>query len=373
MLLAMRYPVGGGVLRISERFRSLLTSRGAVSRVVLSLGGIALGIILLVQLFGRINFKDAPAELANVGVLGFALALIPYCLIALVDTTGWRRLLAEPIPLRKIFNIRAATEALVICAPMGSLLSDPAKAWMLKRRYNMRLSQTTASIVLRKFLLGFGQGLVALVVAAVAWIFGDQLGVHDLPSNLLTALISIGGGMAVLGLLLTSFVCFGALLRQAHTLVLRIRIVAFQRWMLKQEVRFEELHQSFAHLGKEGFRDVLIAALEYVSLWILELFETYIILRVLGVDISFTQASVIEAICTLARAAAFMVPGGIGVQDSGYASLLIASGVHGPSVAAFLLLKRLREALWAALGLGLLFAERRPPLTAPLEEHEVSA
>jgi glycosyltransferase 2 family protein len=359
MVAAMQYPASrpqtSGVFL---RLKTWLSSKGIASRIILSVVGITIGVVLLVQLFSTIDFSEAPAQLRTIGFFGFALALLPYTFIAIFDTTAWRRLLPTRISFLKIFNIRSATEALVIAAPMGSVLSDPAKAWMLKRRFNIPLSQSTASIVLRKFLLGFGEGLVALGVATAAWFFASELGVSNLPTGFLSALTLAGGIMMLLGLLFTLFVSNGSFTRSAHRLLLRVRIAPLQRWLLAQEARFEELHQDFARLGREGVRDVIVAATEYIILWLLELVETYVILRLLRVDISFTQASAIEAACTIARAVAFMVPGGVGVQDTGYASLLLASGVHSPSVAAFILLKRLREALWAALGFSLLFIGR---------------
>jgi uncharacterized protein (TIRG00374 family) len=360
MMLAMQYPASRPQISgVFLRLKTWLSSKGVASRIILSIAGIAIGILLIVQLLARINFQDAPEQLKIVGVFGFALALFPYTLITLLDSMGWRRLLARRIPFRTAFNIRSATEALVICAPMGSVLSDPAKALLLKKRKGMPLSQTTPSIVLRKFLLMFGQGVVAFAVAVAAWFFSGTLNVHDLPAGMLTALLSVGGAMAVCGVVFAALVNGTSLLRRLQRFALKIKSSRFQHWMLAKEAHFEELHQNFEHLGGEGKRDVLIAAAEYVALWTLELFETYIMLRVLGIDISFTQAGVIEAACTLMRAAAFMVPGGIGVQDTGYASLLMASGVHSPSVAAFILLKRLREMLWAVLGFSLLFADRR--------------
>jgi uncharacterized membrane protein YbhN (UPF0104 family) len=54
-----------------------------------------------------------------------------------------------------------------------------------------------------------------------------------------------------------------------------------------------------------------------------------------------------------------MVPGGIGVQDTGYVTVLMAAGNSGSLAAAFLVIKRSREALWAVLGYILLAMSRK--------------
>jgi uncharacterized membrane protein YbhN (UPF0104 family) len=81
--------------------------------------------------------------------------------------------------------------------------------------------------------------------------------------------------------------------------------------------------------------------------WLLEAAEAWLILRLLGVPVTAGQAIALEALVSVARSAAFAVPGGLGVQDLGYHALL--RGVVGePAAVAFVLLKRARDLTWIA-------------------------
>jgi len=82
--------------------------------------------------------------------------------------------------------------------------------------------------------------------------------------------------------------------------------------------------------------------------WLLEAAEAWLLLRLLGAPVTVGQAIALEALVSVARAAAFAVPGGLGVQDLGYHALL--RGLVGePAAAAFVLLKRGRDLTWIAI------------------------
>jgi uncharacterized membrane protein YbhN (UPF0104 family) len=109
--------------------------------------------------------------------------------------------------------------------------------------------------------------------------------------------------------------------------------------------------------------------------WFLEAAETWIILRLLGVAVSPVGALTIEVCASLIRSAAFAVPGGLGVQDAGYVTLLGAFGVAAaPTVGAgFVLVKRCKELVWIAVGYLVLLgwgAKARPPRATVIEAEQ---
>jgi uncharacterized membrane protein YbhN (UPF0104 family) len=71
----------------------------------------------------------------------------------------------------------------------------------------------------------------------------------------------------------------------------------------------------------------------------------------------------------LFRHVMFLLPAGLGAQDAGYVAFLAALGVPNPVSlgAAFVVLKRGKELLWAAVGYALLFADSRHPFEPPAE------
>jgi len=80
--------------------------------------------------------------------------------------------------------------------------------------------------------------------------------------------------------------------------------------------------------------------------------EAFVILRLLGVDMTFTQVLAFEVVVSFVRSLAFMVPAGLGVQDAGYVAFLGAFSVpDAPTMGvAFVLIKRAKELLYVAVG-----------------------
>jgi uncharacterized membrane protein YbhN (UPF0104 family) len=97
-------------------------------------------------------------------------------------------------------------------------------------------------------------------------------------------------------------------------------------------------------------------ALSFLAGWASESLETYLILRLLGADLDFTAVASFEVVLAFLRHTLVFLPAGLGVQDAGYVAFLAALGV--PSAlsvgAAFVLLKRSKEVLYASLGYALL-------------------
>lgn len=119
------------------------------------------------------------------------------------------------------------------------------------------------------------------------------------------------------------------------------------------------LHDLVAGLYRQPRR--LLAGVGYHLIsWLVGGVEVMVALRLVGVDVDFAQAVLIESIGQAMRTAGFAIPGSLGVQEGGYILVCGFVGV-GPQAAMELsLIKRLREVV---LGLpGLLawqFAEGR--------------
>jgi uncharacterized protein (TIRG00374 family) len=346
-------------------FAALLSSK---SRALLGLAGIVVGLAFVVNLGRTLNFSGVPTTIERVGILGIIALLIPYGVATLIDTETWRRLLTSKkrhLSFSKIFRIRTATEALVITVPLGSILSDPFKAWMLKREFGFPLSTTAASIVYRKTMLGFSQGIVAFGVGLAAVLFPGLFKSGAMGDGLEWTLFIFASAIVILYGVLLGLLCNRAFVDRFHNWLTRLPFRRLSKWFEKREPEFREFN---SHL--EGFRDlrsVIRFTCAYCLLWITENIETLAILALLGANLTVPQALLMEVTCVLMRASIPMVPGGIGIQDTGYVSMLMASGNSGELAAAFVLLKRFRELLWAALGYILIISARRkdPSLEMP--------
>jgi len=113
-------------------------------------------------------------------------------------------------------------------------------------------------------------------------------------------------------------------------------------------------------------RSTLVPGAFFLGGWLCEALESFIILRLLGVELDFFAVASIEVLLSFLKNVLFVLPAGIGVQDAGYVSCLTALGVPDALTlgAAFSALKRGKELFWAAVGYLLLAAEARPALAA---------
>lgn len=103
-----------------------------------------------------------------------------------------------------------------------------------------------------------------------------------------------------------------------------------------------------------------LATAAFLASWLLEAVETAVILRVAGIWIPVSYVFAVEGALSLARSAVAFVPGGFGVQDAGYATLLSMVGVPPERAAAFVVLKRAKEIAWIAVGACVIMSSRQP-------------
>ena len=87
-----------------------------------------------------------------------------------------------------------------------------------------------------------------------------------------------------------------------------------------------------------------------------------------GVAVELSTATVIEAFGTAVRFATFMIPASLGAAEGGYVVTFAALGLGPAAGVSFGLVRRVREATWAGIGL-VVFAllQRRTPWAAPIE------
>ncbi len=343
--------------------------------------GLLVGIFLIVHIIETTDFSGAPAMLLRLGAGAIVVILIPYSIAALLDTETWRRLLilggigvthGARIAYGTMFRIRTATEAIVITLPLGSILSDPFKAWMLKREFGLAISKSAGSIVLRKALLSLTQCLVALAVAFLAILYPNDFSSPAFGTAKIWTIFILASVVGLFYGVLTALFCSSRFVAKLHGWLGKIPFPRLQRWFERKEPQFHEFNADLRAL--RGVKPILGSAGAYTLIWLFENIETLIILAFLGANLTIPQALLMEVTCVLLRSSTPMVPGGIGIQDTGYVSILMAAGNSGSLAAAFLVIKRSREVLWAALGYILIAISRKKAVndgdsasTPPLE------
>lgn len=322
---------------------------------------LALGLLAWV-----LRSADVGRALAQVGSLGFRLPLLllPNLAAILAEAGGWwlsfGRLGPRPRFLR-ILGVRVISDALMLGLPSGTVVSETVQPFLLKRRCGVPTELGIVATVARKFFVVVSHGLFLATATVLAWDLLDAdstaaIGRRGLPW-LLLATSAVLVAAAVAGVLATAH---GRVADRLHRVLDRFGGRWLGSWLERNARRFHHTDEALAAFFQRDPAGLLPSVGLYVLGWLVRSVETWLFLRLLGVDVPFPAAMVVETALILVRAMAVPVPGGLGVQDAGYVLALRALGVADATTlgAAFVVLKRGKDLFWILLGFLLLGAGR---------------
>lgn len=323
--------------------------------------------MLLVGVFRKTDWSEVATLVAGTGPL-LLVCLVPQLVGFTSETVGWRELVAElgyRLGYLPMLRIRVATEALFKSLPAGVVWCESMKPVLLRRHTGLPVPTGVAAAAGRKYARLWSQCMYislafALGLATLRRASRGLLGVAGLEWIVLaTALLVLVLAVAMaLGLSRSAFA------ERVHALAARLPIVGKR---VAPARGFAETDQELARVGAMGGRALALPVLLCLVAWCTESVETWLVLRLLGVELSFAAALAIEVSVSFARQLFFMVPAGLGVQDAGYVGFLTALGVPNALEvgAAFVLIKRGIEVGYSLVGLALL-GGLRPRVTAPV-------
>jgi putative membrane protein len=317
-----------------------VVGRGGRRRLV-ALLGLAAGVALLGWLLHQAGLH---AVWQRVRALGWAapLVLAPFLLVALVDAQGWRLTLpARPrVPLGAVLVTRMAGESVNSVTPAAAM-GEPVKAYLL-RRWHVPTSDALASVVISKTALVAAQSVfTALGVPALLWRLGRPR-------------------LAVAGFLALSVGCVAFV---AVLVWLQHRGPGTALWKVLRRVapraglvgRLEAGSAAFDRRLREFYRgrpDAFFrATVWHFAGWLVGVGEVVLLVTLIGSSVSWLDAFIIETLVQPVRAAALVVPGGIGTQEAGGVWLCRFLGMDDAVAVAFWLLRRARETVYDVAGL----------------------
>jgi len=293
--------------------------------------------------------NDPAAILASIAELSWRLAIVlcfPVTLVMVFDTLGWRfAFLRDGVAFRTLVTARLAGEAFNVATPTAALGGEAVKAWLL--RGVVPLAASVPSVIVAKTTITIAQGLFLLVGVALAW----SSALPDSP--LLYGMLWL---LAVEAVALAGFVF-------AQTR----GMFAWGGRLLAQlgvppaggSEALGRIDDVLARFYRGAPLRLALSIGFHLIAWLLGSLETWLILRFLGVEVSLTTATVIEAFGTAIRFATFVIPASLGVLEGGFVATFAALGLGTTPAVAFSLVRRLREAVWVGIGLGA-FAFMRP-------------
>src|SRR5262249_22954191 len=106
--------------------------------------------------------------------------------------------------------------------------------------------------------------------------------------------------------------------------------------------------------------------------WLLDSVEIYVVSHLLGMPIGWTQALAVETFTSVVKLLGLGVPGSLGVQESGILMLGRLAGLPDTLSAAYPVLRRGRELIFALIGWLFLYTEHTGLGTIKAESETVS-
>lgn len=161
-------------------------------------------------------------------------------------------------------------------------------------------------------------------LALLAWVRPGS----SVPLYMVVALVALGG----LGLL--------ALLCREHILRAVTRFLG--RWRVSESLRAFLVPQRLAPSG-----------LLHVMCWALGGPEAWVTLHLMGIPVTMVEALVIDSLATSLRTFGFWMPAALGVQEAAYVLACAPFGLGASQALAFSLVRRVRDLLLGAAGVGL--------------------
>jgi len=212
----------------------------------------------------------------------------------------------------------------------------------------------------------------------------------DLTVEFLTQILFFAIGLAVLLVIGGGDALRWAGLGLVVAILLGATFVLAQRWGMFRlfETLLGRIAQQFdwpALASLAGLHDKVIAiyrdrramaeaAALHLASWMLGAGEVWLTLHVLGADVGFAEALVMESIGQAVRTAAFLVPGALGIQDGSFLALGVMLGLPPEFALSVALVKRIRELVLHAPALLIWYViEGRRLLRTPEPVHSESA
>jgi uncharacterized protein (TIRG00374 family) len=306
--------------------------RWRAARLLMIAGGATLLAVLVMR-------NDPQALLDTLARLSWRIVIVlvfPFPLVNVFDTLGWRfAFRRDGVPLRTLYFARLAGEAVNVTTPTASLGGEAVKAWLVRR--HVSLEAATSSVIVAKTTITIAQGLLLVVGIVCAWwaLPRDSAVLRGMQWLLLVEVLAVGIFLAAQ---------VGGLFAGSGRLLKRFGLLAPESGGL---TRLDDSLSAF-YRG-EPRRLGLSIGFHFLG-WLTNALETWVILALLGLDVSFVGALVIEAFSTAIRFATFMVPGSLGALEGGHVAMFVALGFTGTVGLSYSLVRRIREATWVGVG-----------------------
>jgi uncharacterized protein (TIRG00374 family) len=294
------------------------------------------------------------------------LLLLPNLAVTLIEAVAWWgsfALLGARPRFASLVGVRLVVEATMLGLPSGGVISESVQPYLLKRRCGVPFEDAVVASVGRKFFVVVSHALVLAATTLLAWPLLDRvsretIGRAGLPWALLAVSLfmvaTFGVGLALSGR--------ARVAQRSRRVLDRIGGRWLGSWLDQHTQGFQRADDHLVRFFEGERRALALPLLLYSAGWVVRGVETWLFLRLLGTEVPFLTALVMETAIIVVRSAAVPVPAGIGVQDVGYVLCFGALGFADAITlaTAFVVLKRGKDLFWILVGFTLLATRRSP-------------
>jgi uncharacterized protein (TIRG00374 family) len=288
------------------------------------------------------------------------LLLLPQGLWNVVHAGAWRELLVtlgHRVSLARLTADYVASEAARKTLPAGVAFGETLGAYLLRQGSGVPVPDAAASLAVKRCLVVMTHGLFGVLALAVG---GDTLARTAIgPVSVRTVVAAMTALLFVAGAGMLAAMKRRTLAGGAARLVSRFGGARLRGALEARAAGIDEADERLARPLRSPAR-LASASLLLLLQWLVEAFESLLLLRLLGVEAAPAAIVATEVAVSFVRSMAFVMPSGLGVQDLGYVAMLQSFGIpEAPTVGAtFVVLKRVKELFWIGAGYLLLFAAR---------------
>jgi glycosyltransferase 2 family protein len=305
---------------------------------------LASGIVLFFILLARLGIDNVLTNLRMVG-WGIVLIIAAEILAFVPNTLGWRAVFPTGgrVPsFRRLLLARIAGDGANYLTPTATIGGEFVRVRMLQGQ--APLASLVASVMVAK--LTQTMALLAFVVYGVL-IIADDLRLPD------DAQWGILGGLTLFASALAGF-----LVMQRRGMLMPVLGLAerwcFLRFLAPLRSSIERIDSEMARVHQESTGRIVLSSASFALAYACGIIESYLILCFLGIPVNLKLALAVEVLGVLLNNLMFFVPLRAGTQEAGKALVFAVLGLNPAQGLAAGVICRIRELIWALLGLAIL-------------------
>ncbi|WP_439554984.1 lysylphosphatidylglycerol synthase transmembrane domain-containing protein [Dyadobacter sp.] len=293
--------------------------------------------VLLFQFIRNTDLAEVSRALQTAGS-GFLLILLSTFVAYWCGAVGWWFCLGESrrrISHFRIFVVRHISETIGMFNPASVAGGDMFKVFLLKP-YGIDQQTAITSVVMYRFLMILSQ--LVLLVVAMLWLVSSQ-------DILLIAPAYVA--IIIFALILFAAGCFWWVKRAA---ALGPLAAGAGRWV-KINSKIRDIRIELNRFASAHPKELLLAFAAFLLHWLIGSVEFYIILKLLGYDVTLMHGLLLDMGVVIVKSAGAFVPGQIGVEELGNKLMLSVIGISSASLwLSVSALRRTRQLFWILMG-----------------------